>query len=53
MPSVSQNSQNKKDNVHKQKRKTREFKKQRIRSKYGPIINHLMYNGSNIPKTLF
>jgi len=53
MPSVSQNSQNKKNNVHFQKKKTRQFKKEHIRSKFGPIINNLMHNGSNTPRTLF
>ena len=53
MPSIRQKPQNKKDNIHKQKMKTRQFKKQRIRSKFRRIINNLMHNGSNTPRILF
>ncbi len=53
MPCIRQNSQNKKNKVHYQKRKTAVFKKRTIRSKYNEIINNLINNGSNTSRTLF
>jgi len=53
MPCIRQKQQNEKDNVQSQKNRTRLFKKKHIRSKFGPIINNLMHNGSNTPRTLF
>jgi len=53
MPSILQKPQNKKNKVHYQKRKTAVFKKRTIRSKYNEIINNLIKNGSNTPRTLF
>jgi hypothetical protein len=53
MPCILQKSQNKKNKVHSQKKKTRQYRKQGSRSKFSNIINNLMHNGSNTPRTLF
>jgi hypothetical protein len=53
MPSILQKPQNKKNKVQYQKRKTKQYRKQGSRSKYNEIINNLINNGSNTPRTLF
>ena len=56
MPCIRQNSQNKKkkkNKVHSQKKKTRQYRKQGSRSKYNEIIYNLINKGSNTPRELF